>query len=82
MMITRINKIRMMLIHSEFREMRRQFSFRDHLSAVHNLAVSSGDDDDARWYRGRTLQFCINFLQIMIPSEMEVTPRYKLLVYC
>ena len=48
MMITRINKIRMMLIHSEFREMRRQFSFRDHLSAVHNLAVSSEDDDDAR----------------------------------
>ena len=55
MMITRINKIRMMLIHSEFREMRRQSSVRDHLSAVHNLAVSSEDDDDARWYWDRAL---------------------------
>ena len=55
MMITRTYKIRMTLIHSNFREMRRQSSVRDHLSAVHNLAVSSEDDDDARWYRGRTL---------------------------
>ena len=47
----------MMLIHSGFREMRRQSSVRDHLSAVHNLAVSSEDDDDYAlvWYRGRTL---------------------------
>ena len=54
MMITRTYKIRMTLIHSDFREMRRQSSVRDHLSAVHNLAVSS-DDYALVWYRDRAL---------------------------
>ena len=54
MMITRTYKIRMTLIHNDFREMRRQSSVKHHLSAVHNLAVSS-DDYALVWYRDRAL---------------------------